>query len=153
LPQVTLALAQVQLGRVGEAVAGLRAARAGHPKDYVVNWILGETLSQQPEREAEAILVLEEAARLGPQEAAPRLLLGKLLAHQGELARAAREFEAALKIQPNDTSAQYQLATIYRKAGNLKRADELFEKVGNARVGNPEDSSKRNLQEVIRHGR
>jgi tetratricopeptide (TPR) repeat protein len=151
LPQVTLALARVQLGRVPEAVSILRAAQRRHPKDYIVNWILGETLAQQPESENEAIRVLDEAARLGPQEAAPKVLLGKLLARRGDLTRATRELEAALKIQPNDTSAQYQLATVYRKAGNLKRADELFEKVGNARLENPDDSSKRNLQEVIRH--
>lgn len=151
LPQVTLALARVQLDRIPEAIAGLRAARSAHPKDYVVTWILGETLSQQPDAESEAIQVLEEAVRLGPREAAPRLQLGKLLAHRGDLTRAAREFEAALKIQPGDTSAQYQLATIYRKTGNQKRADELFEKVGNARIATPQDSANRSLQEVIRH--
>jgi Flp pilus assembly protein TadD len=149
MPRVSLALAQVQLQRIPEAVAGLRACRAEHPKDYVVNWILGETLSQTEEAD-QAIPFLQEAARLGPREAAPRVLLGKLLARRGDLVGAARELEAALKIQPEDVTAQYQLATVYRKSGNLKRADELFEKVGNARAESPAEGARRSLQEVIR---
>ena len=149
MPRVSLALAQVQLNRIPEAIAGLRACRAEHPKDYVVNWILGETLSQT-EQANDAIPFLAEAARLGPRESAPRVLLGKLYARRGDLQAAARELEAALKIQPDDVTAQYQLATVYRKSGNLKRADELFEKVGNARTDSPADDAKRTLQEVIR---
>ena len=149
VPAVSLALARVQLDRVPEALAGLRACRGAHPKDYLTARILGETLAQGGE-ETEAIQALEDAARLGPREAAPRLLLGKLLARRGELAGAAREMEAALKLQPGDTSAQYQLATIYRKSGDLKRADELFEKVGNARAEDPQNTAGRNLLEVIR---
>ena len=149
LPQVALALARVQLNRIPEAIQVLRECRARHPRDYVVNWILGETLAQH-EDENEAIQALEEAVRLGPREAAPRVLLGKLLARRGELSRAARELEAALKIEPNDVPAQYQLATVYRKAGNTRRADELFSKVGQAREENPEDSAKRNMQKIIR---
>ena len=105
-----------------------------HPNDFLAAWILGETLSQQGGDEGEALPLLEEAARLGPREAAPKLLLGKLWRARGDLARAAREFEAALKLEPGNVSAQYQLATIYRKTGNTKRADELFEKVGDART-------------------
>jgi predicted Zn-dependent protease len=149
MPRVALALAHVQLNRLPEAISGLRACLAEHPKDYVVNWILGETLSQTEEAN-DAIPFLEEAARLGPREAAPRVLLGKLLARRGDLQGAARELEAALKIQPADVSAQYQLATVYRKSGNLKRADELFAKVGNARTESSADDAKRSLQEVIR---
>jgi tetratricopeptide (TPR) repeat protein len=148
LPQVALALARVQLNRIPEAIQILRDCRARTPRDYVVNWILGETLAQH-EDENEAIEALEEAARLSPREAAPKVLLGKLLARRGELGRAARELEAALKTDPNDVSAQYQLATVYRKTGNTRRADELFEKVGNARAENPEDSARRNMQQII----
>jgi tetratricopeptide (TPR) repeat protein len=149
MPRVSLALAQVQLQRVPEAVAGLRTLRTEHPKDFVVNWILGETLSQTEAAE-EAIPFLQEAARLGPREAAPRVLLGKLLARRGDLVGAARELETALRIQPEDVTAQYQLATVYRKSGNVKRADELFEKVGNARGETPAEGARRSLQEVIR---
>jgi tetratricopeptide (TPR) repeat protein len=150
LPQVALGLARVQLNRIPEAIQVLRSCRAEHPRDYVTNWILGETLAQQGDRENEAVTVLEEAARLGPREAAPKALLGKLLARRGDLAGAARELEAALRIEPDDVTAQYQLATVYRKTGNTARADQLFEKVGKARPEDPEQSAKHNLEQIIR---
>ncbi len=149
VPQVALALARVQLNHLSEAIDGLRACRSQNPRDYVTNWILGETLAQQGDDEA-ALPALEDAVRLAPREAAPRVLLGKVLARRGDLARAARELEAALKIEPGDITAQYQLATIYRKSGDNARADALFEKVGKARTDNNEDSAKRNLEQIIR---
>ena len=149
VPQVALALARVQLNHLPEAIDVLRACRSQNPRDYVTNWILGETLAQQGDDEA-ALPVLEEAVRLAPREAAPRVLLGKVLVRRGDLARAARELEAALKLEPGDVTAQYQLATIYRKSGDNVRADALFEKVGKARTDNSEDSAKRNLEQIIR---
>jgi tetratricopeptide (TPR) repeat protein len=149
VPQVALALARVQLNHLPEAIDGLRACRSQNPRDYVTNWILGETLAQQGDDEA-ALPVLEGAVLLAPREARPRVLLGKVLARRGDLARAARELEAALKIEPGDITAQYQLATIYRKSGDNARADALFEKVGKARTDNNEDSAKRNLEQIIR---
>jgi tetratricopeptide (TPR) repeat protein len=150
LPQVSLALARVQLGRVPEAIEGLRASRVRNPRDYATNWILGETLAQQADAEDEAISVLEDAARLGPREAAPKVLLGKLFARRGDLPRAARELEAALRIEPDSVTAQYQLATVYRKAGDTARAEKLFAKVGQARTEDPEESARHNLEQIIR---
>ena len=49
-----------------------------------------------------------------------------MLVKQSEPDRAAREFEEALKLKPEDNKAAYQLAMVYRKAGNLKRAEELM---------------------------
>lgn len=146
---VTLALVWIQLNRTAEAIELLRDTRTRHPKDYLVTWILGETLAQQDGSDEEAIQALDDAARLSPREAAPKILLGKLLARQGDLVRAARELEAAVKIEPADTGALYQLATIYRKTGNTKRADELFEKVAKARKA-PDDSNRPNLEQIIR---
>src|SRR5262249_25072887 len=77
LPQGSLALARVQLNRIPEAIDGLRACLSEHPKDFVANWILGETLSQT-EDASQAVGYLQDAVRLDPREAAPRVLLGKL---------------------------------------------------------------------------
>src|SRR5262249_49374227 len=70
VPQVALALVRVQLNHLPEAIDGLRACRSQNPRDYVTNWILGETLVQQGDDEA-ALPVLEEAVRLAPREAVP----------------------------------------------------------------------------------
>jgi Flp pilus assembly protein TadD len=141
---------RIQSGRAAERVAMLRQARARHPKDYLVSWILGEALAQQSNAGDEAIRCLSDASRLAPGEAAPRVLLGKLLARRGDLAGAARELEAAVKIDGEDTQALYQLATVYRKAGNTKRADELFDRVAAKQGGPQAEPGLPKLEQVIR---
>jgi len=149
LPQVALALTRVQFDRVAEAVAGLRACRDQHPNDYLVNWILGETLANQGEDE-EAWRALSSARRLAPREAAPRLLLGKLLVRRGDLAGAAREFEFALQLEPANVAAMYQLATVYRKTGKIQRADQLFDKVSQAGTTAATGSPSLTLEQLLR---
>jgi Flp pilus assembly protein TadD len=91
--------------------------------------LLGQALAQNGS-DAEAIKVLEEAARLDSSAAEPRVLLGKLLAKRGQTLAATRYFEEALKLDPNDRTAAYQLAIVYRKAGKMKEAQALMSKVG-----------------------
>src|SRR5262249_18341978 len=71
-------------------------------------------------------------------------------AKRGDLSKAAQEFEAILKLQPNDASAAYQLAVIYRKTGATKRAEELFAKVGKARAEDPPPMTPSTLVQIIR---
>lgn len=157
IPPVAIGLVRIQMGKLPEAIEVLRACRAQHPGEFVVNWILGEALSQQglepgTDAEKEAAQALEQAVRANPGAAEPRVLLGKILVKRGDLAGATRQFEAAIKLQPDDVSASYQLALVYRRTGNTKRADELFEKVGKARSVNPEELNRRNLMNVIGAG-
>ena len=123
---VALALVEMQLKRPEKAVEMLRARRAKDRKDYLVNWFLAEALTQEESSTDEAIAALEDAVKLNPSVAGPRVLLGKLLVKRGEPDRAARQFEEALRLKPDDHTAAYPLAMIYRRAGNLKRAEELM---------------------------
>jgi len=74
------------------------------------------------------------------------------LVKRGNLERAAREFEAALRIQPDDASAAYQLALVYQKTGETQRAEELFAKVGKARAETPSQIVPSILIRIIREG-
>ena len=158
LPSVALALLRLDMKQPAEAAEVLRARRAQNTKDYRVDWYLAEALNQQGAEpgtaaEREAMEALGEAVRLNPAVAGPRVLLGKMLVKRGEPDRAAREFEAALKLQPNEVTAAYQLALIYRKAGNAKRAEELMAMVGKA-ASAPEQNAnnQRELVKIIREG-
>ena len=51
---------------------------------------------------------------------------------------------------PNDAASAYQLALLYQKTGAIKRAEELFAKVGKARAEDPARSAPRNLVKIIR---
>ena len=96
---------------------------------------------------------LQQAVRLNPGASQPRALLGKMLAKRGEAAAAAVQLEAALKLDPEEISAAYQLAMIYRDQGKTKEAEELAAKVGNARAApEPNQFTHRNLVKIIRDG-
>jgi len=156
LPFVALALARMEQGKVAEAIQGLRERRSASPKDYLVNWILAEAISQDgPDRgsaaEKEALAAAEDAVRTNPRAPEPRALLAGLLAKRSELAHAIREFETVLKLDPNDAASAYQLAVLYQKSGDA-RAGELFAKVGKARAEDPARSARRNLVRIIREG-
>jgi len=154
---VTLALVKIERGNLAEAIDVLRARRALDHKDYLVNWILAEAISKEgalpgSALEREAVLALEDAVRANPRAAQPRALLATLFAKRGDPARAIREFEAVLKLDPNDAASAYQLALLYQKTGATKRAEELFAKVGKARAEDPARSAPRNLVRIIREG-
>ena len=110
LPAVALGLVETELKRPEKAVEALRPRRTRDPKDYLVNWVLAQALTQAGEGEEEAIAALEDAIRANPSVPAPHLLLGKLLVKQSEPVRATREFEEALKLKPEDNKAAYQLS-------------------------------------------
>jgi tetratricopeptide (TPR) repeat protein len=162
LPYVALALVRIELSKFTEATQVLRERRELNSKDYLVNWMLAEAISREGAEpgsgaDKEAVQALEDAVRANPGAAQPRALLARLLVKRGNLERAAREFEAALRIQPDDASAAYQLALVYQKTGATKRAEELFAKVGKARAANPSQMAPSpmapsNLIRIIREG-
>lgn len=157
VPYVALALVQIEQGKLAEAITGLRVRRASDPKDYLVNWILAEAISQEgaspgSPAEKEAVQALEDAVRVNPAAPQPRALLARLLAKRGDLDRAIREFETALKLEPDDAAAAYQLAQLYQQRGAGKRAEELFAKVAKARAEDPTRATPHNLIRIIREG-
>lgn len=156
LPVVALALVEIDMSKFAEAASALRPRRTS--KDYRVHWLLAEALSrggveQGSVQEKEAVAELQLAVRLDSTASSPRVLLGKMLAKRGDTASAAVHLEAALKIDPEDMSAAYQLALIYRDQGKTKQAEELAEKVGKARAApDPSQFTQRNLAKIIREG-
>ncbi len=154
LPVVSRGLILMQMDRMDQAVALLRARAKAHP-DYLVNWFLADALIKQgaapgsPE-EKEAADALDASIQAAPKNAQSRLLLGKLLVKRGDLAGAAKHLEAAMALDPKDTSAAYQLGMVYRRQGDTKRAQEMFARVGKAKSGEQEPSSAGTLMRIIR---
>ena len=126
LPIVALGLVKMDMKKPEEAAELLRARRALDSNDYLVNWMLAEALTEAGQESTEAIAALQDAVRLNRSTPGLHVLLGKLLLKRGERDRAMREFEAALKLKPDDNTAAYQLAMIYRQVGNLDRAEKLM---------------------------
>jgi tetratricopeptide (TPR) repeat protein len=62
-----------------------------------------------------------------------RTLLGKLLLKREQTDRAIVQFQEALKLEPDNVAAAYQLAQAYRNNGEAERSKELFAKVSQLR--------------------
>ena len=52
--------------------------------------------------------------------------LGLILAGQGDLDRAAEEFQEAVRLKPDYREAHQALGVVYRRRGDLKAAEEAF---------------------------
>ena len=157
LPHVSLALVEMQTNKLPAAIDTLRERRKAAPKDYLVNWFLGEALNRNgalpgsPE-EAEAVSALKQSVASNPKAEQARLLLGKFLLKRGETDAAIEQFNAALALDPEDSSAMYQLAQAYRKRGDTERAAQLFAKVSQEKAEAREQFTRRNLVRIIREG-
>jgi tetratricopeptide (TPR) repeat protein len=68
---------------------------------------------------------LLQSVEIAPQPSA-HVLLGTVLREKGDVSRAIRHFEEALKLQPDSEDAVFQLGLCYLEKNRLKRALECF---------------------------
>jgi tetratricopeptide (TPR) repeat protein len=151
---VARAIALMELTRFPEAIELLRQRRKLGDDSYLVDWHLAEALVKSgAESETETIGALQRSIELNAAIARTHVLLGKILAQRGNTDEAIREFEAALRLDPADVSASYQLALSYRKKGDAARANELFAKVTQAKAEAAEKQARRGgLLRIVRDG-
>ena len=118
----------------GDVVAAVRIARAGVSKghqDFMLLALLGEALlrsgaaPRQPEFE-EARQALEKSVQLRPNYPSSQLALGKLYLLEGRTADAIVHLEIARNLGPNNPAVYSQLATAYRRAGDLLKAQDAL---------------------------
>jgi Tfp pilus assembly protein PilF len=75
-----------------------------------------------------------------------------MLLRRGDLDRAATHLEIALKIDPDNLAAVYQLAQVRQKQGNREAAKELFSRVQEAKTEAREEFTKGGLLRIVREG-
>jgi tetratricopeptide (TPR) repeat protein len=150
------AIALMELNRTPEAIDLLRRRRKLHDDSYLVDWHLAEALLKSGadgDAEAEAIEALHRSIVLNPGIARSHFLLGKILLQRGPSDEAIGELQTALRLDPEDVSATYQLAQAYRKKGDTPRANELFQKVSQAKAEASEHQAHRGgLLRIVRDG-
>jgi tetratricopeptide (TPR) repeat protein len=157
LPRVALGLVLLQMDRADEAATVLRASTVSSDDRYLVNWFLAEALSRGSSGEQggaeqdEAVAALRSCIEQRPDLSQPRVLLGKFLLRQGKIGGAIEQLEQALRIEPGNTTATYQLAQAYRRNGDTKRANELFASVKKAKSDEREELMHKGL-ELIKEG-
>ena len=127
--QVAAAMVMMQLGLPGDAIRRLRGIPSPSPivSLTLVRALLQKNPSSQERLEARKLLAAVIAAE--PANTAALSLFGKILAQDGDAANAAKALETALKLDPDDRAAAYQLMLLYRRAGRSAEAARLNELV------------------------
>ena len=118
----------------GDVLEAVRAAREGVKKghhDYVLLTLLGEALLRsgiapgQPEF-TEAQEALEKSVSERPNYAGSQLALGKLMLLDNRLGDAIAHLETARQFNPNNASVYSNLASAYRRRGDLQQAQNML---------------------------
>lgn len=98
----------------------------------------------------EKIQQLQKILELDPNDHLGHFMLGKLYLDAERYQEGAREFEQTLALKP-DYSAAYRLCgDCYRKAGNVAKAREVYEKGIEVAEGNGDLQTVKEMQVFLR---
>lgn len=123
-----LALAELRIGRPGEAETHLEEALAAFPGHLRSSVELARLkLRKQDLRGAED--VLKKAVSNAPQSAAAALALGQLYVVAQKTDQAEEEFHRALQLEPTNASALLSLGSLEIAAGKMEEAERTYERL------------------------
>ena len=108
-----LGIAAVHDGRTPDAIADFEAALRIEPTLLEARINLGNALANYPHRLPEAIAALREATHVKPDSLDAHRYLADALAKSGRRDGAAAEYQAAIRLDPNDAELHTALGTIY----------------------------------------
>jgi predicted Zn finger-like uncharacterized protein len=126
-----LGQAHLALGNKADAEKSYRAAikSAGTHPDVVFPYVALADLLDSKGKRAEAEEVLTQASEKLPKSAALHNAKGDVALKAGRLEDAQREFEAALKIEPDNSLSRFKLGVTHRRAGHYELASKRFDEV------------------------
>lgn len=130
--QVGLAITLMRTGGEDQMIHLLREQLKRTPDIPAVGLTLAEALLQKgtsPAEFREAESHLRSVIRRQPSQAKAHSLLGKVYLRLGEMDNAARSLEAAVRLDPSDRGATYQLMILRQRAGRSEEAAALKEKI------------------------
>ncbi len=106
-----------------EAIRILESAREKRPGRYLLEYYFG-LLAARLGRVPEAVIALENAAKLQPLSPDPFFQLGKLYAEQQNWLKARQALEHVTELNPQFAPAHYQLSRVYAHLGMDARAEQ-----------------------------
>jgi tetratricopeptide (TPR) repeat protein len=126
-----LALTQLKLGEIGDAVESLQEVLKSSPRELTSSILLAMAkLSQKDASGAED--VLKRACDSAPNSADPHFALGEFYAGQRRGPEAETEFQKVLRIDPQRYPALFDLARVQNGAGEKQQARENFKRLANS---------------------
>jgi len=148
LPLLALGISQLESGDAASAADTFQKSRSVEPNDFRTHYLYALALTKKGGKQEEAVIAVRKALGLNPQDARSHALLGQLLLAERHPNEAASEWERALKIEPDNPTALYQLALLYRKQGKTQQADHLLEAFQRAKGKMRTD--EQNLVQILR---
>ena len=127
LPLMALGVSKLESGDAAQAMDAFQKARTIDSGDYRGHFLYATALSRGSHisdgNRSEAIRALHQAIQLNPEDARSYVLLGQL-----DPERAEADWKTALKIEPENATALYQLGLLYQRQGKTAEAKPLLEK-------------------------
>ena len=129
LPHVRYLMGEIDLyrGRIDKAVEELKEERKLDPASSLVYYKLGDAYSRRQDWDL-AIPELELSVWLNPDFSGPYILLGKCYFKKQRLADAEAALRRALRLDPQNYSATYQLGQTLMALGRTEEGKQMLEK-------------------------
>ncbi len=143
VPVLARGILELEAGDAAVAAATFRRAAEIAPRDHQAEYLYATALSRSgaPARQAEIVTALRRALALKPDDSRSTLLLGQTLLAQGDVKAGTVQLEKALRLDPENTTAQYQLAVTYQKQGRKAEAQKLFDRFRQSKAKQREEES------------
>ena len=153
LPLLALGIARLESGDATQAAVLFEEARTADPRDTRAHYLYATALSREAgvisgETRTKAIGALRKAIEIDPKDARSHALLGQLDLAAGKPEAAALEWQTALKIEPENTTALYQLGLLRRRQGKTPEAEHLMQAFRRVKAKMP--GEEKSLVQILR---
>jgi superkiller protein 3 len=118
-----------------------------NPFDAWSEFRLAQIYRKRQETE-KATAYLRKAVALDPALVPARIALARDLGFRGSLAEAEMQLHAAIKLEPDNSTAHFRLAQIYKQRGNPAGAAEEMRKFEDIKT--QREAARRNLEKALR---
>lgn len=157
LPWLALGLTQLQTANLAEAARSFQMAASLAKGDYRPYYLLALARvrsggQNRPEERQEIVSTLRQALKLRADHADSHVLLGQTYLADNHVELAIAELEKALKLEPENTTALYQLGVAHRRKGKMAEAQEFLNRFEalKARQKEEEELSKKELVQMLK---
>jgi Flp pilus assembly protein TadD len=153
LPLLALGVSELESGNAVQAASIFEKARAADERDARAWYLYALAVSKESSQTSgpartSAITALHKAITLDPNDASSHALLGHFELVAGNSEAALREWQVALKLDPQNATALYQLALLYRRQGRPEDAQRLLQRF--QRVKAKQRTEETQLVDILR---
>jgi predicted Zn-dependent protease len=133
--------------KLEEALPVFQTAIQKQPGLYIGYFYYGKIIEKMNDgRQEQAIEALRKAVQLRPEFAEGHYELARALEHAGRSAEAIAEYKASVERDPALAESQYRLSVLYRKQGDIARADLALAAFKKAQSAQESDTALKKLE-------